>query len=165
MAYFVRFLEGLTRIFVPIGIGALMIMMTVVTFSVIGRAAFSAPIFGSVEVVEFTGLILVSLIAAYTQLKRSNIAVSILIDRMTPRLRQVFDIFTLILSLFIMVLLLWNGATYAVQTSNWGELTYVFEISTLPFRIIWLIGVASLCLVLFAQIIESLTKVVKKWTP
>ncbi|MFC1942459.1 TRAP transporter small permease [Chloroflexota bacterium] len=161
MAFLTRFLEGLTRVFAPIGIGAMMVMMTVVTFNVIGRAFFHAPIYGSVEVVELTCLILISMVAAYTQLQRKNIAVSILVDRMSPRLREIFGVFTSLLSLFIMVLLLWNGATYAVETLSWGELTYVFELSTLPFRVIWLIGLSSLILVLISQIFQSLGKVVK----
>jgi len=160
-----RLLESITRILAPIGIGAMIVMMTTVTFSVLGRALFSAPIYGSVEVVELTGAILVSFVVAYTQLRRRNIAVNIVVDRMSPRLRGAFDSVTLILSLAIMVVILWTGAIYAWETAVWGETTYVYEITTLPFRIIWLLGCTILCIVFIAQIIESLAKVVKKWNP
>ena len=45
---FLRFIERVNRIITPIGLGALLIMMTVVVVNVLGRALFSAPLYGAV---------------------------------------------------------------------------------------------------------------------
>ena len=53
------FMERVTRVLTPIGLGALMIMMVAVVINVLGRALFRAPLMGTVEIVEITGTFLI----------------------------------------------------------------------------------------------------------
>ncbi len=162
MTYFIRVMERANHFLAPVGIGAMLIMMTVVTLNVLGRAIFNAPIFGTVEVVELTGVFLASFIIGYTQLLRKNITIPILIDRMPARVRGALDSFALFVGMFIFAVLAWTGVTVAWGMAAGSEYTGVFEIAKWPFRLVWGFGCIFLFLVLAAQFVESLAKVVKK---
>jgi TRAP-type C4-dicarboxylate transport system permease small subunit len=158
MAY-LRLLERVNRVLARIGMGALLVMMTVVTLNVLGRAIFNTPIYGTLEITELTGVIMVSLIIAFTQILREHIIVSIAVDRMPPRLRAGLDTFTLILSLAFAVMVIWTTGAFGLKFPS--DITYIFEIITLPFRLVFVFGFIVVSLVLIGQIIESLAKVVK----
>lgn len=162
MAY-MRFLERLSKILSWVGMGVLLVMMAVITLNVLTRAIFNTPIYGTVELASLTGVIMVSLIFAYTQLLRQNVIVSIVVDRMTRRLRQIFDLFTLLISMAFVGLVVWTSGAFALRFRH--EITEVFEISSFPFRTIFALGCLVLFVVLVGQFAESLVKLVKKWTP
>jgi TRAP-type C4-dicarboxylate transport system permease small subunit len=159
---FLRFLERMNRVLVPIGMGAILIMMIVVSLNVIGRAFFRAPVFGTVEIVELAGVIFVSFILAYTQLQGENIIVNIVVEKSPPRLHAIINSFTQFLSLVIVAALVWTGFVRALEMVRVREITAIFRITQAPFRFVWVFGCITLFLVLIAQFIESLVKVVKK---
>ena len=159
---FRRFLDRMNRVLVPIGMGAILTMMTVVSLNVIGRAFFRFPVFGTVEIVELAGVIFVSFILAYTQLQGENIIVTVLVDRLPPRLKAILNSFTQFLSLVIIAALGWTGFVRALEMARVKEITAIFRITQVPFRFVWVFGCVTLFLVLMAQFIESLIKVVKK---
>ena len=159
---FMRFLERMNRVLVPIGMGAILIMMIVVSLNVIGRAFFRAPVFGTVEIVELAGVIFVSFILAYTQLQGENIIVNIVVEKLPPRLHAIINSFTQFLSLVIVAALVWTGFVRALEMVRVREITAIFRITQAPFRFVWVFGCITLFVVLMAQFIESLVKVVKK---
>ncbi len=162
MAY-MRFLERVSKILSRVGMGVMVIMMAVVTLNVLGRAIARTPIYGTVEIVELSGAVMVSLIFAYTQVTRQTVIVSIVTDRMSTRLRQFFDLGTMFLSIVFVGLMVWTSGV--VTSRVYTETTTGFEITTLPFRLIFLFGTLVLFAVLAGQFLESVIKVVKKWTP
>lgn len=157
-----RFLQGMNRVLVRIGMWAIVIMMMVVSLNVIGRAFFRAPVFGTVEIVELAGVIFVSCILAYTQFQRENITVNALVDALPPRLQAITNCFTQFLSLLIVAALVWTGSVRALEMLRAGEITAIFRIPQAPFRFVWVFGCIALFAVLMAQFIESLVKVIKK---
>jgi TRAP-type C4-dicarboxylate transport system permease small subunit len=159
MAY-LRFMDKVNRVLVPVGMGALMIMIAVVTVNIIGRASINAPVYGTPEIVEMTQCIMASLILAYTQFMKQNIIVNIVVDLMKPRLRAGFDLFAMFLSVVFVALMTWTSTNYALQVS--GETTNVFQITRLPFRFTFAFGSMVLFFVLAGQFVESLVKVVKR---
>ena len=157
-----HFLEEMNRVLVRIGMWAILVMMTVVSLNVIGRALFRAPVFGTVEIVELAGVIFVSFILAYTQFQRENIAVNALVDRLPPRLQAITNCFTQFLNLVIVAALVWTGSVRALEMFRVGEITAIFRIPQAPFRFVWVFGCLTLLAVLITQFIESLVKVIKK---
>jgi TRAP-type C4-dicarboxylate transport system permease small subunit len=157
-----RFLEGMNRVLVRIGMWAILVMMSVVSLNVIGRAFFRYPIFGTVEIVELAGVIFVSLILAYTQFQRENITVNALIDKLPPRLQAITNCFTQFLNLVVIAALVWTGSVRALEMLRVGEITAIFRIPQYPFRFVWVFGCIVLLAVLVAQFVESLVKVIKK---
>jgi len=157
-----HFLEEMNRVLVRIGMWAILVMMTVVSLNVIGRALFRAPVFGTVEIVELAGVIFVSFILAYTQFQRENITVTALVDSLPPRLQAITTCFTQFLNLVIVAALVWTGSVRALEMLRVGEITAIFRIPQAPFRFVWVFGCLTLLAVLIAQFIESLVKVIKK---
>ena len=157
-----HFLEGMNRVLVRVGMWAIVIMMTVVSLNVLGRAFFRFPIFGTVEIVELAGVIFVSCILGYTQFQRENITVNALVDALPPRLQAITNCFTQFLNLVIVAALVWTGSVRALEMLRVGEITAIFRIPQSPFRFVWVFGCLVLLAVLVAQFIESLVKVVKK---
>jgi len=157
-----RFLDGMNRVLVRIGMWAILVMMTVVSLNVIGRAFFRAPVFGTVEIVELAGVIFVSCILAYTQFQRENITVNALVDSLPPRLQSITNCVTQFLNLLIVAALVWTGSVRALEMFRVGEITAIFRIPQAPFRFVWVFGCLTLLAVLITQFIESLVKVIKK---
>jgi len=157
-----HFLEEMNRVLVRIGMWAILVMMSVVSLNVIGRAFFRAPVFGTVEIVELAGVIFVSFILAYTQFQRENITVTALVDSLPPRLQAITNCFTQFLNLVIVAALVWTGSVRALEMLRVGEITAIFRIPQAPFRFVWVFGCLTLLAVLIAQFIESLVKVIKK---
>ena len=87
----------------------------------------------------------------------------LVVDRMSPRLRSGFDCFVLFLGTIFIALVMWTSTNYALQVTS--ETTNIFQITRLPFRLIFAFGCIVLFLVLAGQFVESLVKMVKKWTP
>ena len=155
------FLEKTNRIIAPIGMVALVIMMTVVSINVILRIFFGLPIFGTVEVVELTGVIFLSLIFAYTQFKGENIYVEIVIDRLPQRLQTITNSLTMFLNLVIIAVLVWAGSIRALETVRFHEVTPIFRISQALFRFCWVFGCVILFLVLLEQFSQYILRMKK----
>lgn len=155
-------IERVNRVVTPIGLAALVVMMMVVVVNVVGRALFQAPLYGAVELVQITGVFLVAFIAGYTQFKKQNVAVGIVVDRFRPRVQSIFDSFTLLLSLGAVALLIWASFVTAVEMVQANEITAVFQAPKYPYRIVWVIGLIVLGITLLVDFIESVVKAVKK---
>ena len=157
-----RFMERVTRVLTPIGLGALLIMMVAVVINVVGRALFRAPLYGTVEIVEITGTFLISFIAVYTQFKRGNISVGIVVDQMPPRAQGIIGIFGLLLCVGIVAVLAWAAFINAENMVRTNELTGIFEVPKYPLRYVWVFGLLVLWVMFLVHLIESLVKGVQK---
>jgi TRAP-type C4-dicarboxylate transport system permease small subunit len=82
--------------------------MTVV--SVIGRAFFSHPILGDVELVQLGLAVVVASFLPYTQYKRANIIVDFFTARARARTQHAMDAFGTLLYTVVMALVLWRVA-------------------------------------------------------
>jgi TRAP-type C4-dicarboxylate transport system permease small subunit len=158
---FSRFLKRMNQVLVPVGMVAILVMMVVVSLNVIGRF-FGLPVFGTTEVVELAGVIMVSFILAYTQFDKQNVAATALIDKLSPRLQAIANSLTQLLTLVIVALLGWTGFVRAEEMLEAGEITAIFRIPQAPFRFVWVFGCLALFVVLIGQFAESIHKVIKK---
>ena len=80
--------------------------MTVV--SVIGRAFFSHPILGDVELVQLGLAVVVASFLPYTQQRRANIIVDFFTNNAAPRTQRWMDAFGTALYTTMLVLVLWR---------------------------------------------------------
>ncbi len=155
-----QFVAKMSRYLAPVGMGAMLIMTVVITLNVLGRALFNLPIFGALEIVQLTGVITLSFFFAYTQYRKDNIYIGLAVDKMKPGLRKGFDVFSMLISLIFVGMMTWTSTAFASKFPK--ETTYIFELPTRPFRIIFIIGCFSMFVVLAGQFIESVAKAVKK---
>jgi len=85
---------GLVRIFTIMGYCAGVVggfMMLLATVNVILRQLFAAPIFGTVEIVSYCGLLLGAFAIAYNEIGDGNITMTLLTDKMPPVIKNIVE--------------------------------------------------------------------------
>ena len=93
--------------------------MTVV--SVIGRAFFSHPILGDVELVQLGSAVVVASFLPYTQFQRANIIVDFFTTRASARAQRGMDSLGRLLYTLVMALVLWRVAVGGLDMRESGE--------------------------------------------
>ena len=124
---------------------ALVIMMLVVVVHVIGRNFFSSPLYGGVEIISLSGVVLISFALGYTQLQKAHIVVEVLVSRLPKSLRTPLAVFVMLVNLFTVTLLIWGAFDYFWDAViKPGSYTLVLHLPSAPFRFIWLLGCAAI---------------------
>jgi len=132
-------------------IGALVLVaiacMTVV--SVVGRAFFSYPILGDVELVQLGSAVVVACFLPYTQLNRANIIVDFFTARARPSLQRAMDAFGTLLYTIVMALIVWRVAAGGLAVHESGETSMLMGLPLWWTYVLMLPGLA-LCVVIGA---------------
>ncbi|MFC1820687.1 TRAP transporter small permease [Thermodesulfobacteriota bacterium] len=136
--------------------GVALIFVMLITIASVGYRFFGGVIVGSYELTELVIIVTVGFALIYTTLTESNVAVKILVDRLSRSTQTKLKIFTTILALCFWGWMAWE--TF-FDTINRGmvERTEVFLFSLLPFKMIWVFALAVLTLVLFFNLIGLIT--------
>lgn len=100
--------------------------MTVV--SVIGRALFSHPILGDVELVQLGCAVVVASFLPYTQFRRANLIVDFFTAQARPSTQQVMDALGTLLYTLVMALVLWRVAAGALAMRASQESSMLMEL-------------------------------------
>ena len=139
---------------------SLLIMMLVIVVHVIGRNFFSSPLYGGVEIISLSGVILISFALGYTQLQKGHIVVEVLVSRLPSSLRTPFAIFAMVVSLITVSLLVWAGTDYFWDAIiKPGSYTLVLHLPSAPFRFVWVLGCAAMWGYFLYDLIQILRKV------
>ena len=141
-------------------LGMLLILplMLLTSADVIGRAAWARPIPGIVELSSYMLDVFILLGLAYTQQVKGHVRVSMLTSRLPQRAQQSLEIVVTLLSLFIMVLLAWQGWVVGMEETAVSDM---LRIPQRPFKL--LVGVAAilLCLELVVDLMSAFTAVMR----
>ena len=162
MNRFEYILGVISRWFNWIAAAALVIMMLVVCANVIGRSAFSAPVKGTVDLVGYLGAFVLAWALAYTQLKKGNICIEILMLRLSQRVQNIVDIIVYFISFALFVIISWQAMKYTFITWEGALRSEVLKIPTGPFMLVVALGCIALTLILLMDFLRSVNKVVKK---
>jgi TRAP-type C4-dicarboxylate transport system permease small subunit len=119
------------------------------------------PILGTYEIVEFLAAVVISFSLAHCAVQKGHVAVGMLVERFSKRTQAIIDIITEIVSISIFALVAWVSFTYA--TSKWqsGEVSLTLRMPFYPFIYAVCLGCVMMCLVLFVDLLKSISKVVK----
>jgi TRAP-type C4-dicarboxylate transport system permease small subunit len=133
-------------------------LMLLTSADVIGRAAWARPIPGIVELSSYMLDVFILLGLAYTQQVKGHVRVSMLTSRLPQRFQLSLEIVVTLLSLFIMVLLAWQGWVVGMEETAVSDM---LRIPQRPFKL--LVGVAALllCLELVVDLVSAFTKVTR----
>jgi TRAP-type C4-dicarboxylate transport system permease small subunit len=145
-----------------IGVFFALIMMVLTTADVVLRYLFNSPIRGVFELTEFMMLIMVGFGLAYTQLKKDNIFVEIVAERLPRRVQAALDVFAYLLGFTVFGLIAWQ----CILSGNKQILRHIVS-GTLGIPLQYFFYLLSfscvlLCLVYIIDIINSVTRVVKR---
>ncbi len=116
-------------------------LMLLTTADVIGRAVWSRPIPGSVELSSYILDVFILLGVAYTQQTKGHVQVTMLTGRLPTGAQRFLSVLTTFLSLFIIALLAWQGWAVGMEETAVSDM---LRIPQRPFKL--LIGVSAFCL-------------------
>lgn len=120
-----------------VGMCLLVPLMLLTTSDVVGRKFFSKTIPGAFELSEYILAIFILLGAAYTQQVKGHVGVDFITSRLSPRVRAVCQIITILLSLFIVTILIWQGWVEGIRERTVSDM---LRIPQYPFRLLVAIG-------------------------
>lgn len=111
-----------------IGCVTLIAMATVTVVSVLGRALFSHPIQGDVELVQLGCAICVASFLPYTQFRHGNIIVDFFTTWVSERPRSAMDGLGTLLYALMMALMCWRVAAGGIQAYEYQETSALMAI-------------------------------------
>ncbi len=145
-----------------VGAVALMVMMFLIAFDVIGRDVLNQAILGTFEIVEYLMIPTVFLALGYGQLEDVHINVDIAIQFLSERTRAALSVLTLLLTLTVFLPMAWVSYQQAMQVYGEKLVSTVLLIPRWPFQVITLIGVIAFCLAILADLLVAMARVAGK---
>ena len=109
--------------------GLVLFALTLLTvISVVGRAAFSAPIPGDFELVELGMAVAIFSFLPYCQIVRGNVIVDLFTSKASPRTRALLDGIGNLLFTAIAAVLTWRVAVGGIEIRSYRETTMVLQV-------------------------------------
>lgn len=142
-----------------VGMCLIIPLMLLTTSDVVGRKFFSKTIPGAFELSEYILAIFILLGAAYTQQVKGHIGVDFITSRLSPRARAICQIVTILLSLFIIAILIWQGWVEGIRERTVSDM---LRIPQYPFRLLVAIGGFLLWLELLIDLFSVLGKLKRR---
>jgi TRAP-type C4-dicarboxylate transport system permease small subunit len=138
-----RLLHRLCDISAALGGVILVAMACMTVVSVVGRAFFSHPILGDVELVQLGCAVVVASFLPYTQIRRANIIVDFFTTGATARTQRRLDAFGTLLYTLVLALVCWRVAVGGIDIRAAGESSMLMN---LPLWIPYMLMVPGLAL-------------------
>jgi TRAP-type C4-dicarboxylate transport system permease small subunit len=149
------FIERLVRFSGTVGMIFVIPLMLITTADVIGRGFFNKPIAGTFELSEYMLAAIILLGAAYTQQVKGHVAVDFLTTKFSKKTGLICQVITLLLSLFIVTILVWQGFKLGIEETG---VTDQLRIPRAPFKMLVGVGGALLWLQLLFDFIDTIVK-------
>ncbi len=137
--------------------GVFLVGMIVMTCANIFFRMVWVPVRGTFELMGYAGAIVTAFALSYTQMKKTHIAVDILVHTYSARTRKAVHIINCILSSIFFVLAAWQISIKATTLMRTGEVTETLQVIYYPFTYAVAIGCAVLALTLFTELIKAVT--------
>jgi len=132
-------IQKLNRGISGVGAAFLIPLMLLTTADVLCRNLLNRPIAGAVELSEYLLSIFILLGLAYAQQAKSHVGVSLFTSKLSGEAQSVLTILTTLISLFICVILAWQGLVVALEERTVSDM---LRVPQYPFRL--LVAVAGL---------------------
>jgi TRAP-type C4-dicarboxylate transport system permease small subunit len=160
MDYFINLVRRTTGWGMACGATFLTGMMVLIVANIITRL-FGHIIPGSYEISTLMIVVSVAFALGYAGVQKRHVVVKILTDRFSPRWQAVVEIITSLISMATWAVIGW--ASYTVLAKRLlTEVTDLLDVPYLPFRIIFVAGIAILCLVYLTDLIKAFKQAVIK---
>jgi TRAP-type C4-dicarboxylate transport system permease small subunit len=148
-----RRLERLCDASAAIGALVLVAVAGMTSVSVIGRAFFSHPILGDVELVQLGAAVVVASFLPYTQFRRANIVVDFFTASASASAQRRMDAFGVLLYTLVLALVTWRVAAGGVSIYTAQERSMLMD---LPLWIPYLLMLPGLSLCVLIGAVQSL---------
>jgi TRAP-type C4-dicarboxylate transport system permease small subunit len=135
----------------------LMLLMFLTVADVILRY-FGRPILGTYELVSFLGAVVIGCCLPHTSWMRKHVFVDFLILRFSQKVRNIFNIATRWLVIFLCFWIGWNLIRYGMDLHKTGEVSITLRMPFYPLTFGIGICFFAVCWVLFGDIIKILRR-------
>jgi TRAP-type C4-dicarboxylate transport system permease small subunit len=153
------FVERVVRYSATVGMIFIIPLMLITAGDVLGRGVVSKPIAGTFELSEYMLAIIILLGTAYTQQVKGHVAVDFLTTHFGTKTQLVCQTITLLLSLFIVTILVWQGFKLGIEETG---VTDQLRIPKAPFKILTGIGGILLWLQILFDMIDAIVKLKRR---
>ncbi|MBW1636958.1 MAG: TRAP transporter small permease [Deltaproteobacteria bacterium] len=135
-------------------------MAILTCLDVIGRL-LKHPIFGSVELVSFMGVIAIACSLPFTHMEEGHIGVELVVRKFSSKVRNIIKLCTETLSLILFSLVTWKMFAHGMKVRNSGELSMNLQLP--EYMIIFLLAccLVILTLTIFYSILTTILKLKK----
>jgi TRAP-type C4-dicarboxylate transport system permease small subunit len=157
-----KFIKRLTGVFLAIGTIALIVMATIIALNVLGRSFLGKPILGTLDISGLAGVVFATVAVPFVESQRRNVVMEVVSARFPPRLQAFMNAFVLALGLGACGLVTWAMVKESMRSASFSEATLISRIPVAPFKYIWSVGVALLCIILLRNIVASVIKGLKR---
>ena len=153
-----KFIQKMTFSLSYVGMFFLIPMMLLTTGEVVGRAIWSRPIPGSMELSSYMLAIFMLLGIAYTHQVGGQVRVTMLVSRIPEKAALVLQILTTLLSLFIIGIMAWQGWVKAMEETTVSDM---LRVPQFPFRMLVSVAGLFLFLELLLDLVDSIKKLIR----
>lgn len=138
------------------GCGAIIfLIMIVIVSDVIGRNLFLKPVPGTLEISTSLLVFGVFLSLAHVLAHGGHVKITIFIDRLSPRVRDWFDIFALAVGFSLMSLTAWQALLYALHSYQTQEVaSQSFRLPHYFAKFAFFAGCTMFCIQFFIQLVD-----------
>jgi len=147
-----RFLQGLTRWLCYGGMFLVIPLMLLTSTEVVARGVWNRPVPGTLELSSYMLAMFVLLGVAYTYQVGGHVRVSMLTSRLPVWAAESLNILTSLLTLFIVVILAWQGWAEGVEEKAVSDM---LRIPQWPFKLLVSLAGTLLALEIVWQVVDS----------
>ena len=140
------------------GMAAISFVMMLVVVEVISRKAFSQPVLGAYELVEFGMVTMVVLAFAYTQMLKGHIDVELIVEKFPLRMQAILETFTNLICLGFWGVIAYQAFYHMADQQYKGITSANLLVPIWPFVLILAIGCVCFSIVIFSDVLRSLQK-------
>lgn len=159
---FVKTFGSFSRLMNYLGTGFLVLMMLITVLDVLGRYILNRPLSGSLELIEYTMVVVGTLGLGWCTLQGRHLTVDLVVAGLPPRVQNIIDIITHCLCLSAYSLLSWQAVLESTNSLLiYEDVSDVLEIPVYPFFYLMSFGFIMLGLAILVRLIELLKKAVK----
>jgi TRAP-type C4-dicarboxylate transport system permease small subunit len=130
-------------------------LMLLTTADVIGRAVWTRPVPGSVELSSYILDVFIIQGVAYTQQVKGHVQVTMLTGRLPFGAQRFLEVLTTLLSLFIIALLAWQGWVVGMEETAVSDM---LRIPQRPFKLLVGVSAFSLSLELVIDLVTAMKR-------
>ena len=112
------------------GIG--LVFMMAMTMADITMRALGRPIVGSIELISFSGAIIIGFAVPYSSWMRSHVIVDFLVERLSPRARRSMELVTKLAGVVLFLFMGVNFVLYSLTLMKTGEVSAGLRIPYYP---------------------------------
>lgn len=136
-------------------------MMFLIFIDVFGRYLLHKPIAGANELTQFMMAVIIGFALSYCALKKGHIRVDLVLQYVSKKANQWFDVFTYAFDFILYVFVTWQAWQYAFQQKASGLTSVILYIPVYPFVFVLTVSMALVTLVFIRDLLESIEKVLE----